>query len=293
MTKFDINRRKIIKTAGFVSASLPFIYLVGCGSDTKVDISDSNGSDNTNNNTDNSTDNTTDNTEYSGEWAQGGTANMTANFPDDSIFALASACTVKLTGNFTEGPCYFQADDLDDISAEQTGLPMQLCLRLVDSNCQPLSAHEIEVWHCDVNGLYSGDTSGSADSGRFAGSFCTANDSKAVASKWFRGTQVTDSNGRVNFKTCFPGWYSGRTIHIHFRVKNNNNDQVISQFCFPDSFTKEICTTHPNYLARGEQDTPVEAGRDNVFGNNYQDYFFDYQQNDDGSLLAYKTIQIA
>ncbi|MCU4677105.1 intradiol ring-cleavage dioxygenase [Catenovulum sp. 2E275] len=291
MAKFDLNRRKVLKTAGLVSVSLPFIYLSGCGSDgrSSVDLSDNTDTD-SNTDTDNSTDNSTD---YTGDWAQGGTANMTANFPDDELFALASSCTINLTKSQTEGPCYFQADVLDDISEEQTGLPMQLCLRLVDSDCQPLSGYEIEVWHCDVNGLYSGDTSDSADSSRFAGGFCTDNDSKAVAAKWFRGTQVTDANGRVNFKTCFPGWYSGRTIHVHFRVKNNNNDQVISQFCFADSFTKEICTTHPDYAARGEQDTPVEGGRDNVFGSNYQAFLFDYSQNEDGSLLAYKTIQIA
>jgi protocatechuate 3,4-dioxygenase beta subunit len=170
---------------------------------------------------------------------------------------------------------------------------MQLCLRVVNRSCQPLAGLEVEVWHCDVEGLYSGNTTGSSDAGRFAGSFCTGNDSDAVKARWFRGIAVTDSNGRVNFKSCFPGWYAGRTIHIHFRVRNNNNDQVVSQCCFPDSLTEEICTTHPNYQSRGKQDTTLGTGRDNVFGSNYSDYLFNTARNSDGSMLAWKTIRLS
>jgi hypothetical protein len=68
---------------------------------------------------------------------------------------------------------------------------------------------------------------------------------------------------------------------------------VVSQFCFPDAFTTEICTTHTEYSSRGIQDTTLSAGRDTVFGNSYDEFLFDYQQNSDGSLLAYKTIQIS
>lgn len=73
---------------------------------------------------------------------------MTADFPDDSLFATAAACVVSSTGAQTEGPCYFQSDYLDDISEEQTGLPMQLCLRLIDGQCNPLSDLEIDRKNC-------------------------------------------------------------------------------------------------------------------------------------------------
>lgn len=225
------------------------------------------------------------------DWATNGTSSMTENFPDDSLFEFGTACAVSLTGNQTEGPCYFMADNRDDISEEQTGLPMMLCLQLVNQNCEPLSGYEIEVWHCNVTGLYSGDTSGSGDSSRFNSGFCTGSDSAALASKWFRGTLVTDSAGRVNFKSCFPGWYPSRAIHIHFRVRNNNNDQVISQFGFDDTFNEYICTTHSNYTGNGAPDTSNTT--DTVFGSDYQDYLFNIQQNNDGSLLAFKRIVIS
>lgn len=285
----DQSRRRFIKQLGLGLASIPLIGLVACGGSDSAETSSS-GTDSSSGSGSSSGGSSSGTTT---SWAKGGTSSMTVNFPDDSLFALGTACTLALTKNLTEGPCYFTADTLDDISEEQGGLPMQLCLRVTDTSCNPLSGLEVEVWHCDVEGVYSGNTSGNADSSGFSSSFCTGNDSAALRSKWFRGTQITDSNGRVNFKSCFPGWYSGRTIHIHFRVRNNNNDEVVSQFCFPDAFTAEICTTHSEYASRGIQDTTLSAGRDTVFGSNYNEFLFDYQQNSDGSLLAYKTIQIS
>lgn len=283
------SRRRFIKRLGLGLASIPLIGLVACGGGS--DSTETSGTETGSSDSGGSSGGSTGGSSTS--WASGGTAAMTANFPDDSLFATSTACTVALTKNLTEGPCYFTADTLDDISEEQSGLPMQLCLRVTDSSCNPLSGLEVEVWHCDVEGIYSGDTSGSADANGFSSSFCTDNNNEALRSKWFRGTQITDSNGRVNFKSCFPGWYSGRTIHIHFRVRNNNNDEVVSQFCFPDAFTAEICTTHADYSSRGIQDTTLSAGRDTVFGSSYDEFLFDYQQNSDGSLLAYKTIQLS
>ncbi|WP_416306173.1 intradiol ring-cleavage dioxygenase [Neptunicella sp. SCSIO 80796] len=284
MTSQHNSRRKLVKTLGAGIIISPLFGLIGCGGSGTESATNSNSS----------TDNSSDNTAVTGNsttWASGGTAAMTENFPDDSLFTTATACTVALTGTQTEGPCYFAVDGEDDISEGQTGLPMMLCLRLIDSQCNPLAGLEIEVWHCDVEGIYSGDTSDSRDSDRFSSGFCTGNDNEALQAKWFRGTQITDNNGRVNFKSCFPGWYSSRSIHIHFRIRNNNNDQLISQFCFTDAFCDEICTTHPDYLNRGTQDTPLS--RDTVFGNDYAEYQFDTQQNADGSLLAWKTIQIS
>ena len=72
----------------------------------------------------------------------------------------------------------------------------------------------------------------------------------------------------------------------------NNNDYVISQFCFTDAFAKEICTTHSDYKSRGEQDTTL-ASNDNVFGSDYEQFILNTAQNSDGTLLAYHTIQIS
>ena len=284
------TRRKMLKTLGVSVAAVPMLAFLGCNSDT-VSSTDTTSDTDTSTGTDTSTDTGDTTTTNDSEYVSGTTALITDDFPDDSIFETSTACVLALTKATTEGPCYFQADSDEDISDGLTGLPMMLCLQLIDSDCNPLANYEISVWHCDTRGIYSGDTSSSSDSSRFAGDFCTDGDTEAEGSTWYRGSLITDSSGRVNFKTHFPGWYSGRTIHIHFKVSNNNNDYVISQFCFTDAFAKEICTTHSEYKSRGEQDT-ILASNDNVFGSDYEQFILNTAQNSDGTLLAYHTIQI-
>lgn len=288
---FQITRRQALVSIASAAGMIPLVALTGCGGSSATSTTTDTNS-GTNTGTDTGTGSSGSGTTIdNGSWASGGTNNMTADFPDDSLFEASSTCEIQLTGQQTEGPCYFDGDYLDDISEGETGLPMMLCLQLVDQSCNPLANYEIEVWHCDVEGIYSGDTTGSSDVNGFNSSFCTGNDSRALASRWFRGIQVTDASGRVNFKTCFPGWYSSRAIHIHFRVRNNNNDQLVSQFGFSDDFCDEICTSHSDYASRGTPDTHLTS--DTVFGNDYADYLFNIEQNEDGSLLAYKRIMIS
>lgn len=226
-------------------------------------------------------------------WASGGTELITVSYPPTSIFATANTCHVALTAATTEGPCYFQSDTTDDIALGKTGLPMQLCAQLVDESCAPLAGHTVEAWSCDTRGIYSGDTSASSDAERFAGAFCTDDDAEALASSYLRGQATTDDEGRVNFKTIFPGWYRGRTIHIHFAVSDpDGTTRVISQWCFPDELTEQICTTHDLYADRGVQDTPLAGGTDSVFPADYAPYLLNTAANADGTLLAYGVIQI-
>lgn len=306
-----LERRRILKMLGGGMLLSSPLLLSACGGGSASTTVSSSGTDSSSattgtttttaasTTTDSST-TTTSTTTSSGtttaaKWAAGTTGLITAAYPGDSIFESGNTCTISLTETTTEGPCYFGVNTGEDISSGLSGLPMQLCLKLVDMYCQPLAGYQVEVWHCDNRGIYSGDTSKSFDSSRFAGSFCTNNDSASLASTWYRGMLTTDSSGRVNFKTCFPGWYRGRTIHIHFAVSDSaGNSRVISQFCFADTLTKEICTTHEYYSSRGEQDTTLAGGRDSVFPRSgYESFMLATQQNADGTMLAYHTIQIA
>lgn len=225
-------------------------------------------------------------------WAEGGTDQIRVGYPEDGVFAAAGTCDVALSEATTRGPCYFADDTGEDISEGSTGLPMQLCLRVVDADCNPVEGARVEVWHCDVNGAYSGDTRQSRDSSGFAVGFCTGGDSAAASSTWYRGQLTTGANGRVNFKSCFPGWYPGRTLHIHFAVSGGSGTRVVSQLCFPDELATEVFTTHPSYLSRGEQDTPLAGGRDAVFPSDFTPYLLTTERNTDGTLLAYHSIQI-
>ncbi len=224
-------------------------------------------------------------------WVSGGTDLLTVDPPPTSLFDTVPSCRVDPTPETTLGPCWFDVDSGDDISAGFEGLPMWLCLRVHDPDCNPLVDHAVEVWHTDVRGFYTGDTTGSADDTSFSSDRCTLEDETALATNAFRGRLTTDADGRVNFRSCFPGWYAGRTIHVHYAVTApDGTTRSISQLVFTDAFADEICTTHERYADRGLQDTPLAD--DALFSDEVDEHLFSTARNDDGTLLAFATVVV-
>jgi protocatechuate 3,4-dioxygenase beta subunit len=275
-TRFSKSRRNALKTLGLAITSLPWMLLASRHS----------GATSLNNSPPTTT------VKANTPWLAGDTQLISVPYPDDNLFSMTDACRLSLTRPSTEGPCYLGVEGREDISLGFSGLPMMLCLQLVDESCKPLPGYLVEVWHCDRDGLYSGDESNSDDWDRFASRMCTKNDKNAEASTWFRGELTTNEQGRVNFKSCFPGWYPGRTTHIHFRVrkKAQGRDSVVSQFCFSDQFCDQLFTTHSLYRHRGKQDTSLK--RDFILSRDNEGLIMNLKQNSDGSLLAYKRIVI-
>lgn len=221
-------------------------------------------------------------------WATGGTAALTAlaSYPDPFSTETASSCTLFCQA--TEGPCHDdQAPEREDISEGQGGLPMRFGLRILDDKCQPITDADVDIWHCDVRGIYSSGTSDNPG-------FCTGDDAAALAARYFRGHRMTDTRGIVWFSSVFPGWYNGRAIHIHFTVRRSNRDgteYLTSQVGFQQSLIQELCTTHPDYESHGLPNTANTA--DTVFpAASVDDYMLDTQRMSDGAMLAYKTIII-
>lgn len=288
MKKAANTRRNIIKKIGAMGAGLCTVILAGCAGRNNDNGANNNG----NASGSDSTDPTQLPNAQTLNWASGTTDAITVDFPDDNIFDSTHSCAVALTRQTTAGPCYYASTEQEDMAHGKQGLPMQLCLQVIDEACNLVSGITVEVWHCDNRGIYSANTADSTDAESFNTGFCSGGDAAALSKHWFRAELVTDNAGRVNFKSCLPGWYPSRPIHIHFRVRNNGVDSSVSQFGFSDEFCKDIYTTHPHYIDRGEQDTSLEGG-DFIFGNNFQDLLMNIRQNDDGSLLAYKRIQIS
>jgi protocatechuate 3,4-dioxygenase beta subunit len=85
--------------------------------------------------------------------------------------------------------------------------------------------------------------------------------------RWLRGYQVTDANGMATFMTIYPGWYSGRAVHIHFKVRtnpaSNAGTEFTSQLFFDDELSAEVFTSRQPYSEKGTQD--VTNDRDNIF----------------------------
>jgi protocatechuate 3,4-dioxygenase beta subunit len=209
----------------------------------------------------------------------------TANYPNP--FAEAALTTCALTCTMTEGPCYDSASEtIQDISYGYAGLPVRMYLRVVDDACKPVSAATVDVWHVSPIGKYSGD-----DAANENVSFCTGDDPDFTSHLYFRGKQNTDANGVVFFDTCFPGWYSGRTVHVHLTISVGARAYVTTQLFFRDTLVDEIVAREPLYDARGTRDTTNET--DTVISASaVSDYLFETERMSDGAMLAWKTIVV-
>jgi protocatechuate 3,4-dioxygenase beta subunit len=160
--------------------------------------------------------------------------------------AGSSSCV--LTASLTEGP-FFVDEKLNrsDIRTDpvsgvvSAGIPLALTFnvqRVTSNACTPLTGAYLDVWHCDAAGVYS-DVSGSSR-------------------KFLRGYQITDANGVAAFQTVYPGWYNGRAVHIHFKLRlyagSTKTYEFTSQFFFDDTFTDSVYTQSP-YSSRGSRNT--------------------------------------
>jgi protocatechuate 3,4-dioxygenase beta subunit len=150
----------------------------------------------------------------------------------------------------TEGP-YFVDERLNrsDIRSDPSdgsvrqGALLALAFRVshLTNACAPLAGASVDVWHCDALGAYS-DVSDP--------NFST------VGKKFLRGYQVTDSSGVAAFTTIYPGWYQGRAVHIHFKIRSHANAgaayEFTSQLFFDDAITDQVYTQAP-YNAKGQR----------------------------------------
>jgi len=154
--------------------------------------------------------------------------------------ASTDLCTVY--PRQTEGPFFLDGDLLRaDITEGRPGTRMVLAISVVRaSDCGPLAGVAVDVWQCDAAGVYSG----------FAGQLGGMN---TTGQTFLSGTQLTDAAGRAQFVTIYPGWYPGRTTHIHFKVRQPSSEAV-SQLYFPEATTAAVYATAP-YAARGPKDT--------------------------------------
>jgi protocatechuate 3,4-dioxygenase beta subunit len=221
-------------------------------------------------------------------WATGGTASMTGKAAYPNPFAAGcnfpTTCATA-TCELTQGPCYSdQSVEIQDISYGYSGLPTRLYFQLLDDSCKPVSGAVVDVWHVSAVGKYSGDDSTNEDI-----AFCTGNDTDFTSHLYFRGKQTSDANGIVYFDTCFPGWYSSRTVHVHLTISVGGSVYVTTQLCFDDALVDSIIAGQPLYDTRGKRDTTNTT--DTVFSaSDYEEYEFAIAKMPDGAMLAWKSI---
>lgn len=169
-----------------------------------------------------------------------------------------AACV--LTPELTVGP-YFVDERLNrsDLTTNTTdtnvtnGAPLALSVYIMEygsSACTPLAGAQVDVWHADAAGVYSDESM-----------------ENTVGQSFLRGYQLTDSNGLAAFKTIFPGWYSGRTVHIHVMIRTYSSSggktfEFTTQLFFDPALSLTVMAKAP-YNTRGNPDTTNAT--DNIY----------------------------
>ena len=153
------------------------------------------------------------------------------------LFDDAPAC--PLTPEQTEGPYYFDADLIrSDIREDRRGVPLRLAIRVRrQGSGEPLNNAVVDIWHCDAEGTYSGFEAASRGAGAAGGPTDDA--------RYLRGAQVTNSDGIVEFKTIYPGWYRGRTVHIHAKVYLDDRELLTTQLYFDEAISGAVLRREP------------------------------------------------
>jgi protocatechuate 3,4-dioxygenase beta subunit len=201
-------------------------------------------------------------------------ASPAASSSAGALGTVLPACVVA--PELTEGPYYLAVDleradirpnTADGVVAPGAVLTLEWLVSQADSGaCVPMADVVVDVWHCDAGGVYSGV---SGNSGNF-----------------LRGFQRTDADGRAAFTTIYPGWYSGRAVHIHFKIRTDPDAsagfEFTSQLFFPDDVSKAVYATGV-YAQKGPQDVPNAS--DQIYNQSRGQTLMTVTQNGD----AYKA----
>ena len=161
----------------------------------------------------------------------------------------AGLVTCVLAPEHTEGPYYVDGAQVRrNVTEGRPGAALTLRLTVLNvSSCKPIRNAAVEIWHCDAGGVYSGTSVQDTQSERF-----------------LRGVQRTDAKGLAIFRTIYPGWYQGRTVHIHAKVHVGGNVVHTGQLYFPESVTDAVYTRSP-YRSRPDRD--LRNADDSIYRN--------------------------
>jgi len=186
---------------------------------------------------------------------------LRAQAPAPGAAASGASCIVR--PQQTEGP-YFVDEKLlrSDVRSDPatgmvtSGSPLELALTIAQmtaaGGCAPLAGAMVDIWQCDAMGVYSDSRDRSFDT---------------TGQKFLRGYQVSDAAGRVRFTTIYPGWYPGRAVHIHFKVRTASGAaqayEFTSQFYFDEATTDRVHARAPYSTHEGRR---MRNEADGIFG---------------------------
>lgn len=163
-----------------------------------------------------------------------------------SAIGVISPNVCFIAPEVTEGPYYFDpALVRRDITEGKPGTPLEIALQVVDSHCAPIGGARVDIWHCDAEGNYSGYAQNAGGDTR--------------GETFLRGTLTTGADGVARFTTIYPGWYKGRTTHIHYKVFLDERTVLTSQIFFPDALSQYLYQNVSPYNTRPSARDTVNA----------------------------------
>lgn len=179
-----------------------------------------------------------------------------SNFSKDVISSEAGQDCI-VTPEEIEGPFPYPGGEAGnplnriDITEGKPGTPLHLTFIVLNTNagCAPVPNARVDIWHCDRDGYYSAYP----QSGYLG-------DIDYTGKTFLRGFQTTCGSGQCRFTTIYPGWYPGRTTHIHVEVFFNGELKSTTQIIFPDDTNQKVYATAP--YAGHKQNTEVPSNRD-------------------------------
>ncbi|MDZ5648752.1 intradiol ring-cleavage dioxygenase [Nitrospirillum sp. BR 11828] len=188
--------------------------------------------------------------------ATAGTGVALAGVPASAATAPGAAARIpmgtlcRMTPQSIEGPYYIDPRLVrSDIREGKAGVPLTVRFQVLNgADCAPLPGARVDIWHADATGVYSGYDHQGAQGG-----------TDTRGQTFLRGTQMADADGGVSFRTIYPGWYAGRTTHLHFKVFLDSRTVLMAQMYFPDALSEFLYTTVRPYCDRGQVRDMVNA----------------------------------
>jgi hypothetical protein len=248
-----LTRRRFL-TLGTMTVAGAGLALAGCSGDSDDPDPGASTTGSTSTSGDASSGGSTTSTPSSADPA-GDDVETTSGTPGATVFTAADFAalgTCLVLPELTAGPFpTIEQMERRDITEGKAGHPLRVGIQVVDEACVPIPGATVEIWHCDIDGDYS------AYADR-----ATENDD-GEGTSFFRGFQVSNDEGIVEFHTVYPGWYSGRAIHIHSSVHIDDSTVLTTQYLFEDDVNDAMMSEEP-YAPFGEPDTPNQ--QDGVTG---------------------------
>ena len=146
----------------------------------------------------------------------------------------------------------------ENIIGNRAGIPLSIQIIIQNSanDCMPIEGVYVDIWQCDAKGNYS------EYAGQLDGDFTTDH--------FLRGRQTTNANGEVSFVSIYPGWYPGRSPHLHIEVKKGNSSLLITQIAFPENISKAVYASS-NYKGDFDPSNATDSEFNDSLDNNMSD----------------------